>query len=144
MVIGLRQYVKAVGAQAIRFREMADRVERMMADDDQRFVAHYAQIKKSAIERTQMVLDADEVRRRYQDQQTKDQDVVNQRTTQLNDLKALFTKVRTEVNDLLAKQSLTEAQLFAIEREVGLTLEEIYKLEADLEKKERERYAPKK
>ena len=44
---------------------------------------------------------------------------------------------------LLARQYLTEQQLFEVQREVGLTLEAIYGLEADLGAKERARYGAK-
>lgn len=66
---------------------------------------------------------------------------VSRRQTQLDDLKAQLQKVRTEVDELLVRQTGIEKQLYEIQREVGLTLEEVYRLEALLIDVERERYA---
>ena len=77
-------------------------------------------------------------------QAQKDQDLVNQRELQLKDLTAQREAVKAEVNILLAKQSLVEQQLFAVERDIGLTLEDIYRLDAELRRRERDRYEQRK
>jgi hypothetical protein len=73
----------------------------------------------------------------------KDQDLVNQRTLQLKDVQAQLLAIKAEVNSLLAKQTLVEQQLFAVEREIGLKLEDIYRMEAELRQRERDRYEKK-
>ena len=140
LVVGVRRYVQAVGAQAARFREMAARVERFTLDDQDRFVAEYAQLRGLAIERTQMVRDMAEVRARQEEQKRKDEEFVAQRKTQLAQLRAQLERVKAEVDALLARQTAVEKELYAVEREVALTLEDIYRLEAELIRKEREAY----
>ena len=82
--------------------------------------------------------DMEETRRRLTDQQTRDQDFVNTRITQLKTLRQQLAATKAEVDALLARQETTERYLFEIQREVGVTLDEVYRLEADLEKRERE------
>ena len=144
MIVGLKEYVKAVDSQGSRFKEMLDRVERGSVSDQERFVGEYGQLRVMAIERTRLVLQMAEVRAQLTTQAQKDQDLVNQRTLQQNDLIAQRTAVRAEVNDLLARQTLVEQQLFAIEREIALKLEDIYRMETELRKRERDRYEQKK
>lgn len=140
LVVGVRRYVAAVGAQAIRFHDMAARVERLTAEDQDRFAAEYALLRGLAIQRTQTVRDTTEVRARVENQVRKDQEFVTQRETQIADLRAQLGRVKAEVNGLLARQKVTEDALLAVQREVGLTLEQIYQLEEDLARVERARY----
>ena len=138
LVVGLREYVKAVAAQVSRFAAMASRVDRQILADQDAFQRQYDRLEVLARERTLMVRDMDETRKKLTDQQTRDQDFVNTRITQLNSLRQQLAAVKAEVAALLARQETTERLLFEIQREVGITLDEIYRLEADLEKRERE------
>lgn len=142
MVVGMRRYVVAVAQQAVRFGEMAARVKRDIEADDAKFVGEYALLRDQAIKNTQLVNDAAANRLRLEAQLTKDQGFVTQRETQLANLKQALARVKADVDELIANQSKIEAVLFEVQREVGLILEEVYKLEADLEKKERERFKP--
>lgn len=145
MVVGMRRYVKAVGDQAARFREMTLRVDRGIVDDQDRFLAQYALLRGLAIERTNMVRDMAEVRARLEEQKRKDEEFVAQRKTQLAQLTAQLQKVKAEVDALIAKQTEVEASIFAVQREVALTLEDIYRLQEELTRREKEVYAnPKK
>jgi hypothetical protein len=132
MVVGLRRYVSTIGDQALRFRDMAARVDRMIRDDQEAFLAEYIQLRTLATERTQMVRDVAEAKARLQGQQAKDQEFVSQRQTQLMTLRTQLAAVKAEVDALLIRQGAIERQLFALQREVGLTLEEVYRLEAEL------------
>jgi hypothetical protein len=143
MVVGIRQYVKVVIAQVVRFGAMAARVDRQMLDDDDAFLAEYDLLEALARQRTLMVRDMADTRAKLTDQQTKDQDFVNQRQTQLNTLTAQLRAVKAEVDNLLLQQEVTEQQLFKVQRNVGDTLDEIYRLEAELYKRERERFGVK-
>ncbi len=49
-----------------------------------------------------------------------------------------MTKLKTEVDAMLAKQTTIEAGLFEIQRDVALTLDMVYQLEADLGARERQ------
>lgn len=144
MVVGLKEYAIAVGDQGGLFKEMLNRVEDATAADQSTFVSAYAVLRSLAIGRTQLVIEKAENRAQLTLQAQKDQDLVNQRTLQLNDLIAQRAAVKVEVDTLLAKQTLVEQQLFAVEREIGLKLEDIYRMEAELRKRELERYEKKK
>ena len=74
------------------------------------------------------------------EQKTREDDFVNRRKTQLKELTDQLNKVKAEVDELLVKQTGIEKQLYEIQREVGLTLEEVYRLEALLTEVERERF----
>jgi chromosome segregation ATPase len=143
MIIGLRQYVRTIAEQTLRFSQMTARVQKQIADDQEQFVAANTQLRNLAIQRTQLVRNTEETRNRVATQNQKDKDFVKQREVQLAELKDELTRIKQEVNELLARQKITEAALFAIQREVGLTLEDIYKLEDDLRRIERERYGMK-
>jgi hypothetical protein len=132
MVVGMRRYVSAVGEQAIRFRDMIDRVDKLIRDDQDAFVQQLVQHRTLAIERTQMVRDVAEVKAKLQDQKAKDQEFVSQRETQLMTLRTRLAGIKAEVDALLVDQGKVEQQLFAIQREVGLALEEVYGLETKL------------
>lgn len=140
MVVGVKQYAKVVIAQVVRFGAMAARVDRQMLDDDDAFLAEYDLLEALARQRTLMVRDMADTRAKLTDQQTKDQDFVNQRQTQLNALTAQLRAVKAEVDNLLLQQEVTEQQLFKVQRNVGDTLDEIYRLEAELYKRERDRF----
>jgi len=144
MVVGLKMYVKAVDAQSGKFKEILDRVEQTTIVDQERFVGLYSQLLAMAIQRTQLVLEMAEIRAQLTVQAQKDQDLVNQRDGQLKTLIADRTAIKLEVDDLRAKQTLVEQQLFLVEREIGLKLEDIYRMEAELRQRERDRYDQKK
>jgi hypothetical protein len=139
MVVGMRRYVVALGTQAVRFSEMAARVKRDIEADDASFVSQYALLRDQSIKNTALVNDAASNRRRLEEQYTRDQDFVTQRQTQLDKLKNELAMVKAQVDELVANQTKIEAVLFAVQREVGLTLDEVYRLEEELKKKERER-----
>jgi hypothetical protein len=140
MIIGVKAYGAALDAQSGRFKEMIERLETAAVDDQDRFVTQYAELRSLAITRTQLVLEKSEIRAQLTLQAQKDQDLVNQRQGQLDDLTAQLAAVKTEVNNILARQTLVEQKLFEVERKIGLTLESIYKLEAELRQRERDRY----
>ena len=144
MIVGMKQYVKAIDGQSGNFKDIAERIEQATVVDQERFIGQYSQLRAMAIQRTQLVLEMAEVRAQLTIQAQKDQDLVNQRQLQLDDLTAKRAAIKAEVAQLLAKQTLTEQALFLIEREIGLKLEDIYRMEAELRKVENERYEQKK
>ncbi|HEX4611911.1 MAG TPA: hypothetical protein VH092_27190 [Urbifossiella sp.] len=148
MVVGVKRYIRTVAVQAIRLSEMTARVRRLTDDDQNRFVAEYAQLREIATRRTQDLRDRTELERRLDDQERRDADAVKQLETQLDDpttgLKAQLAQVKNDVSQLLARQTLTERDLFRIEREVADTLADVYQMEARLREVERERYRDRK
>lgn len=139
MVVGVRQYVRTVAAQVVRFGAMTSRVDRQMLDDDSAFLTEYDLLLSLAIQRTLMVRDMADLRAKLTEQQTRDQDFVNQRQTQLNLLLAQLREVKAAVDALLLRQEVTEQQLFLVQRDVGATLDRIYQMEEELYRLERQR-----
>lgn len=140
LVVGIRQYVRTLADQALRVRDMTARVQQGVVDDQAKFETEYATLRNRAIDLTERARDKAEVRGRVETQRQKDADFVEQLKTQLASLKDQLAKTKADVGVLLAQQTVTEQQLFGVQQEVGLTLEEIYQLESELAKKERERY----
>ncbi len=147
MVVGARRYARTVGAQTVRFAEMVARVRQLTDDDQNTFVAEYATLRQLAIARTQRLRDVTDQEVRKADQERRDADAVKDLETQLDDptvgLKAQLAQVKQDVSNLLARQDQTERELFDIQRVVAQTLDEIYRLEADLTNVERQRYSQK-
>ena len=145
MVVGARRYARAVGAQTVRFAEMVARVRQLTDDDQNRFVAEYATLRQLAIARTQRLRDVTDQEVRKAEQERRAADAVKELETQLDDpqvgLKAQLAQVKQDVSNLLARQDQTERELFDIQRVVAQTLDEIYRLEADLTNVEKQRYS---
>jgi hypothetical protein len=137
LVVGLRRYVSTVAAQIPRFDEMSTRLDTLIILDDRGFRDQISDYTRVAHDYTELVNHQRSLRTKWLAQAIKDTDLVAQRQTQLNSLTAQLTKVTNEVNALLARQTQTEAELFEVQREVAITLDEVYKLEADLRARER-------
>lgn len=144
LIIGLRAYVKAIDTQSGKFKEILDRVDQAMITDQERFLSEYTMLRSMAIQRTQLVLEMAEIRAQLTIQAQKDQDLLNQRELQEKDLIAQRAAIIVVNDELRAKQTLVEQQLLLVEREIGLKLEDIYRMEAELRKLEKERYEQKK
>lgn len=141
VVVGLRRYVGAIATQASRFREMRAQVDDRVLASDQ---ATFQQRQDLLLNETRRNLDKTravaEDKARRAEQKTAADDAVNRRRTQIKELSAQLKKVRDEVDELLVQQTGIEKQLYDVQREVGLTLEEVYRLDALLVDIERERY----
>jgi peptidoglycan hydrolase CwlO-like protein len=77
------------------------------------------------------------IKAKWVEQSIKDGDLVKQRETQLNELRNQLAKIKGQVDAMLARQSAIESVLFDIQREVAVTLDEVYQFEADLAERER-------
>jgi hypothetical protein len=137
VVIGLRQYVKVLGAQAKRFAEMSLRVEQQLIADQEAFLDEIRVLATRAEVATEEANRQAAIRAKWVAQALTDADLVAQRETQLKELKDQLVKIKTQVDAMLARQTAIESGLFEIQREVAITLDEIYKLEADLDARER-------
>lgn len=140
LTVGLRTYQLAVSEQTSRLEAMTAQTRDARYADQQTFDVEYEQLKSLALENSKLV----DQQTRVVDGLTKtlasDQALFAKRQTQLTELKNELAVLTTEVNKQLARQQKTEQELFAVQREVGLTLRETGKLESDLRDKE----APKK
>lgn len=148
MVVGVPKYTRAVGEQENRFRDMITRVNQGILGDQAVFLPQYELLRQEALQKTLLVKDQADVLKRLREQAANDARFVKERDKQLNGgpglkgLKAQLSEMKAEVDGLLARQTGTETHLFELQREVARALEEVYRLEAELEKTEKERYGP--
>lgn len=139
-VIGLRHYVKVVGAQALRFADMVQHVDRALSGEQAAFVAQESLLRDQATRNAERARSVGSERLKMQEQKAAADDAVNRRRTQLKELADQLARVKAEVDELLVRQTAREKDLFEVQREVALTLDEVYRLEVLLAAKERERY----
>ena len=137
-VIGARRYVAAVAAQIDRFADMARSVEDLIIADQELYRADVRLQFERARRGTTLAAEQAKIRLNWQEQKRREDDFVAQRTTELNAIKAQLRKVKAEVDELLARQGTIEAALFAVQREVAVTLDEVYQLEERLAARERD------
>jgi hypothetical protein len=142
MVVGLRNYVPALTAQAVRFADMARQVEKLISTDQSGFLDKVASQAMLSRDGTELVNHQASVTAKLVAQATKEADFLAQRQTQFTDIKNQLTKIKGEVETMLAKQTNVENGLFEIQREVAITLDEVYRLEAVLAARERELFRP--
>lgn len=140
VIVGLRRYVRAVADQVPRLAEMIKQVDLGIPVDQATFVKHESQLRESATQNAERARVIAEQKAALADQKNKEDDAVNRQRTQLKELTDLLNRIKAEVDDLLVRQAGIEKQLYEIQREVGLTLEEVYRLEELLENVERERF----
>jgi len=148
-VVGIRNYVKAIQTSSRLLQVMAIQLEQYLHSDQQ---AYFDQINgqpgtSDTAERRGLRQDAEDktseanrqaaLRRKWEDQFGRDTDLVAQRKTQLTDLQNQLTKVKTQVDTMLSQQTTIEAGLFEVQREVAITLDEVYQFEKELAERER-------
>jgi hypothetical protein len=139
-VIGFRRYIKAITLQMVRFTDMTSHVELGIPGDQASYVKEETLLREEAMMKSERARAIAAERLRKNDQKTAADDAVNRQKTQLKLLTDQLTKLKTEVDELLVRQSNIEKQLFEVQREVGLTLEDVYRLEILLDAVERERF----
>jgi hypothetical protein len=142
LVVGLRQYVKTVGAQALRFRTMVGHVDRLIAQDQKDYDSDMALLRGVAIQRTEMVRKVVSVREGLEQQRDREVRFLAQRQTQLDTIAKWLEEVRAEVSDLLTKQATMEKELYTLQKDIAVTLDDVYDLQEQLEAAERQRFAP--
>jgi hypothetical protein len=140
VIVGMRRYVAAIGLQTQRFVDMLYHVERFIPDDQAVYAKLETQLREKATQNAERAKAVAEIRAGLVEQKTAQDDAVNRRRTALKEITDQLTKIKAEVDEQLVKQSAIEKQLFEVQREVGLTLEEVYRLETLLANIERERY----
>ncbi len=142
VIVGLRRYVKTLATQAEMFLKMVARLEKHFPIDQATYVNTENGYRERAIQYSQRSKDVAEQRATLSDQKTTADDLVARRQTQIDDLTTQLNRIKAEVDTMLLRQSGIEKQLFEIQREVALTLDEVYRLEALLTTIERQRYSP--
>jgi hypothetical protein len=148
-VVGARNYIKAVMVQSRRFEEMSLQVEQLLLADQEAYFAElmgrpegadsaeHRGLLKDAQEKTLIANRMAALKLKWTEQNTKDADLVRQRETQLRELRDQLTKIKGQVDVMLARQGTIESGLFEVQREVAITLDEVYKFEAELAERER-------
>jgi len=148
-VVGGREYIRAVQNQARRFAEMALAVEQKLESDQRDYFdqingqagtsdgGEHRGLRQDAEAKTLVANRMAALKLKWVAQATKDQDLVAQRVTQLKELADQLAKVKGQVEVMLARQTGIENGLFEIQREVAITLDEVYKYEAELAALER-------
>ena len=140
VVVGLRRYVRAVTLQVQRIADMTAHVELGIPKDQAAFVTQETVLREKAAQNAERARAVAEEKAQAVVLKNAADDAVGRRRTQLKDLTDQLTKVKNEVDELLVRQTGIEQQLFEIQREVGLTLEDVYRLEALLDRAERSRF----
>jgi hypothetical protein len=138
IVVGLRRYVGAIAAQAVRFRDMYARLEKLIATDQRGFLEQEANLNQTARDRTELANRQSKLKAEKAEELRKEDGFLGQRQTQLKAIQTQLQKIKAEVDDLLVKQGRIEAALFEVQREVAITLDEVYELEAKLAAREQE------
>jgi len=138
VVVGLRKYVGVIGAQAKRFQDMSQRITELILADQKAYFGQEAVDLALSQQRTDLANRQAEIRKKWTDQATQAADFVGQRKTQLGEIEKQLKKIKSEVDEMLVKQSNIETGLFEVQREVAITLDEVYKLYDDLAARERQ------
>jgi len=138
IVVGIRRYVNAIAAQAVRFQNMYSRLEKLIVADQLGYLAEEATRNQIARDRTELANQQSKLRAEKAEELVKENDFLGQRQTQLDFIKKQLAKIKAEVDELLVKQGGIEAGLFEVQREVAITLDEVYQLETDLAAREKE------
>ena len=140
VVVGLRRYVRAVTLQVQRIADMTAHVELWLSKDQAAYSTQETALREKATQYAERSRAVAEEKAQAVALKNAADDAVNRRRTQIKDLVDQLTKVKNEVDELLVRQSGIEQQLYDLQREVGLTLEDVYRLEALLDRVERARF----
>jgi hypothetical protein len=136
LTVGLRTYLLAITEQVSRIDAIATQTRDARFADQQNHDVEYEQLASFALENSKLVDQQTRVVEGLAKTLADDQAIFDKRTTQLNNLKQELATLTAAVNAQLAAQKKVETDLFAVQREVGLTLRETGKLEGDLRTKE--------
>jgi hypothetical protein len=138
LIVGLRRYVNVVAAQAVRFQDMSARLDALLISDQLAYLGQEAVYNQLARDRTELANHQSKLKAEKVEQKNKEDNFIGQRQTQLKKIQTQLLKIKAEVDEALVKQGQIEAGLFEIQREVAITLDEVYQLEAMLAQRERD------
>ncbi|MCS7020606.1 MAG: hypothetical protein NZU63_02110 [Gemmataceae bacterium] len=137
-VVGLSRYTLALVAQARRYEDMCRRMEELLLADQQAYLERLRPLQLAAQNATELTNRQAALRAKWVEQFRRETDAVAQRETQLRELANALSRVKAEVDALLAQQHEIEIQMFTTRREVATALEEVYRLEAELVAREKQ------
>ena len=148
-VVGIRDYVKAIQVSTRQLQVMALQIEQYLHADQQGYFdqingqpgtsdsSEHRGLRQEAEDKTSTANTMAALKGKWVEQSIKDLDLLEQRKTQFTELTNQLTKVKSQVDAMLARQSTIESGLFEIQREVAVTLDEVYKFETELAALER-------
>lgn len=132
LVVGLRQYMKAIDRQVDRYRDMARAADSQAVLDQAAFSEEFDLLRALATERALLLERQAGVTADLRSQRAKDVEALGQRRTQVARRLADLEALKKEVADALARQSEVEAKLFAVQKQVGEALQKNFDLESQL------------
>ena len=138
LIVGFQRYGAAISAQTEHFREMSAQVAQLIPADQVGYLSNERAMLRLALDRTELADRQAKLKLKWVEQKTRQDNFVAERTTELNNIKAELKKLKAEVDALLAQQAKIEAALFEVQREVAVTLDEVYEYEAKLTARERD------
>jgi hypothetical protein len=135
-IVGLQEYVRAAEAQASEYAEAAQRLIAVITEEESSFRAQYQdQLQRVTTLYTQWL--TLEAQYRAQEAITKENDrLKGERKTERDNLKVALEKATEDAKAALAKLEQTQAQLFAIQRQLRDAEAAVLNLEAELRKLE--------
>ncbi|HEY2784176.1 MAG TPA: hypothetical protein VGJ05_04300 [Fimbriiglobus sp.] len=139
LVVGLRTYLKAISEQDLVFQDIANRVARRYEDDQATFVAQYQLLTKLSIQRSLLLSRQEEIKNELDVQQQKDSELLNMKKSSKDKSVKIFEDLSKEVATQSAANAALESAVHNSQRTVGQLLDEILKLEADLNAVEQQR-----
>ncbi len=138
IVVGLRRYVNAIAEQAVRYKNMYARLELLIVTAQNDYMAKESDLNRIARDRTDLANQQSKLKAEKAAELRKEDDFLGQRRTQLAAIRKQLAKIKAEVDEMLVKQGTIESGLFDVQREVAITLDEVYHLEMVLAERERE------
>lgn len=132
-VVGLRLYAVVIGEQVNRLRDMAMTAQQQKVLDQAKFSEEYETIKTLAVQQSLLLERQTTITADYAVQWAKDADALKNRHGQLLQREDALVSIKAQVNDALAKQSIAESDLFAVQKAVGETLRKNFDSEEKLD-----------
>lgn len=139
LVVGLRTYLAAVAEQDLTFQEIAGRVARRIEDDQAAFVSQYQLLLELSIQRSLVLSRQEEVKNELDQQQQKDAEILAMKTTQKAKSAKVHEDLRKDVAAQSAANAVLETAIHSTQRTVGRLLDEMLRLEAELDTAEQQR-----
>lgn len=137
LVVGLRTYVKALGAQSDRLKAMAMSANQEMVNDQAMFDEKFEMLKTLAYNRAVLLQQQQTLNAELRIQKATDTDLVKQRQVQLVRRQQELDALQKQIAAVMTRHSAVETVLFDLQQKVGATLQENFGLEEKLEAAER-------
>jgi hypothetical protein len=129
LIVGLKDYLAAIKERTQRLVQQPQRYQRLQEQSVLEFVEIYEKSKAIAIDRDRLLDRQREITRALTIQATEEKNLTVQRKTQRDLSEQELLAIQASVNAAMADQAKIEAQLFAIQKQVGSILRQNFELE---------------